>query len=159
MNENKNLDNYPEVDFAVEYSKAERITMVKKYLLIGAIVFAFMQLLFIPLLAKFASNAHNINIFGISGTTILLVGIFLGMPILAGILLSYLFKIAIKTIKEKQYPPKEFKVFRKTKIIKGRKAIAKAVIILLLYFVAIIPVTIFGYSSLNIMLNNRSIDK
>ena len=159
MNENNSLEQEPQEEFALEYTKQERIRIVTNLSCIGATITLLMHFLFVPLLSNFAGNAHNIKIFGISGTTILLVGIFLGMPILAGILLSPLLKKAFRSIRQKQYPPKEEKVFRKTKIIKGQKSIAKAVIILLLYFVAIIPVTIFGYISLNTILNSKNIGK
>jgi hypothetical protein len=159
MSKNNNLHEYVEPVFALEYTKEEKVKFVKKGFIFGGATVLLMKFFFIPLLAEFASVAHNINFLGISGTTILLVGIFLGVPILSGIILLPIFKVAIKSIQQKQYPPKELKVFQKTRIIKGKKAIAKAVIILLLYFVAIIPVTIFGYSSLNIMLNNRNSGK
>lgn len=159
MNENNSLGEESQEEFAHEYTKQERVKIVTNLIFIGAIISLSMHFLLIPLLAKFAQNAHNLTIFGLSGTTILLIGIFLGMPIIVGLLFIPLFKTAIKTIREKQYPPKDWKVFKKTKIIKGRKAIAKAVIILLLCSVAIIPVTILGYVSLNSILNSKNSGK
>jgi hypothetical protein len=159
MSKNNHLIENNEEIFAPEYSNAEKVKFIIKQICFGVFFLALSKFFIIPFMASFASNAHNIKILGVSGTTILLIGIFLGMPILSGLVMIPMLKIGIQSIIHRQYPPRRFKVFKKTKIIKGKKAIAKAVIILLLYFVAIIPVTIFGYISLNTMLNNRNIGK
>lgn len=156
MNKNKIVLESRKINFATTYTRDDYIKIFKKFLCLGLIFLTLMHFLIIPLIAKFSLNAHNVSFLGISGTTFLLIGIFVSLPLISAIILSPILKRAIKGLQQRQYPPEGLKVLKKTKIIKGRKAIAKSLIILLLYFIAIVPVTVLGYSSLNIMLNNRN---
>lgn len=104
-----------------------------------------------PFIAWYADNAHCYNPLGYSGILVLWYFIFVGLPLLSAFLIGiFSLPLGVKSLIHQQFPPKGFKVYKPTEIIKGNKAKMKAIgyMIAPLLFVLI---GIWGYFQVNEM--------
>src|SRR5690625_4659234 len=111
-------------EYAEEYSQRERI----RYALIAAAIALPLLLLLtfwaLPALREFADKSHCYQLFSISGTAYLLYGLFMGLPLLAATVLGLpLAQRGLKTLRDRRSPPLGVKVFRRTPIRRGSRAI------------------------------------
>ena len=108
-------------------------------MLLGAFVVITHQKWVFPYITWYASTAYCHNPLGYSGISVLWYFLFVGLPMFSAILIgAYTVPIGIKGLKHNQFPPKEMKVYKPTKIIRGWRANTKSLIHLLgpLLFVA-----------------------
>jgi hypothetical protein len=106
-------------EFADEYTKQEKIRFVILYLTAGPFIYFTHEQWIFPWLRWYASTAYCHSVFGYSGILILWVG----LPIVSGLLIgACTVWPGIKTLKQGQYPPKGSKVFKPTKILRGKAA-------------------------------------
>lgn len=125
-----------EPEFAPEYSAKERLHRLAVVLPLALGTAAAFQWWFIPLFRQFADNAHCRTLFGIPGEVVLFYGLFVGFPILLALTVCAMtIRSSLKTIQTRRYPPLGEKVFRRTKVRTGWRAvaIASAPIVLVLY--------------------------
>lgn len=116
-----------EPEFAPEYSTRERWRLVGLYSLLMLAVYGASKLWLLPRLAWFAANSQCQYVFGVSGTAVLFYGLFVGLPLGAAVLYAaFTVGISVRTIRSLQYPPPGQKVLRRTRVRKGRPAIALA---------------------------------
>lgn len=132
-------------EFAVEYTDQERRRILIPGFILGALVVIVGKAWISPWFRGFVETAHCRSFFGYSGTEILFYGIFVGLPCLATLTLLNLTWTGYKILRDKQAPPKGTKVFRKTKIIRGKRAIGKGLFLLLIVPVLGIPFATWGY--------------
>lgn len=111
------------VEFAPEYSRAERVRFVVRWSAIGGLLVLACRLWFFPWLHQFSASAHCRSIFGVSGTVVLLYGAFVGIPLFAcalvGVLVGWR---GYKVVRQGRIPPAGEKVFRPTRVVRGAKA-------------------------------------
>jgi hypothetical protein len=111
------------VEYAPEYSHAERVRFFVLGSAAGALVFVVCQFWFFPLLREFSASAHCRSVLGISGIAVLFYGVFVGVPLHAALLLGALAgRRGFKVLREGRHPPSGEKVFRPTPVIRGTKA-------------------------------------
>ncbi|HEY8025920.1 MAG TPA: hypothetical protein VIF60_15245 [Burkholderiaceae bacterium] len=132
-------------EFAVEYTDKERRRILIPGFILGALVVIVGKNWISPWFREFVDTAHCRSFFGYSGTEILFYGIFVGLPCLAILSLLNLTWTGAKIVRDKQAPPKGMKVFRKTKIIRGKLALCKGLFLLLIVPVLGIPFATWGY--------------
>ena len=114
---------HQEPEFAEEHTAAERIRVVIIGAVTGALVILMGKSWLFPWFREFASSAPCRNIFGIEGVTVLWYGLFVGMPVAVTILVVSMFGWrGYKIIRDGQFPPAKEKVYRPTKIRRGKKA-------------------------------------
>ena len=110
-------------EFAEEHTNTERIRFVALGMLAGALVVGVCKLWFFPWLSAFSASAPCRSVFGLSGSTVLAYGLFVGMPLLAALLVSVtLGRRGLRIVREGRVPTSGKKVFRRTKIQRGAKA-------------------------------------
>ncbi|MEQ1534164.1 MAG: hypothetical protein HOO97_02900 [Sideroxydans sp.] len=115
------MSNPPE--FAELYTTAERIKFIVMYIVIGGALITASKLFFFPWLKQFSSTAQCQTIVGVNGLVLLWYGIFIGIPLLAGILVaSFQGCRGYKVLRDEQAPPIGEKVFKPTRIVRGTKA-------------------------------------
>lgn len=133
------MDRSPE--FAEQYSTAERIRFVVLSVVSGALLIALGKLWFFPWLRAFSASAQCQTVFGTNGTTVLLYGLFVGLPFFAGLLVACtLGRRGFKVLRDDQFPPLREKSFRLTKIRRG----SGATIIGYLHLMAFVPFLAIG---------------
>ena len=110
-------------EFAELYTTAERIKFIVMYIVIGGAFVIVSKLFFFPWLKQFSSTAHCQTILGVNGLVWVWYGIFVGIPLLAGILVaSFMGYRGYKVLRDGQVPPIGEKVFKPTRIVRGTKA-------------------------------------
>ncbi len=131
-------------EFAPLYSTRERIRMVLKMLAVAAPVYLLAQFWFFPWLQNYANFANCYHYGDITGTHLLMYGIFVFIP-LSLALLIWLFegRRCLRVIRAGQNPLPGEKVFRKTRVKYGRAAMTQP-IMLLLMIAMIIGISIWG---------------
>ncbi len=116
-----------EPEFAPEYSTRERWRLIGWYSLLMLAMVAASKLWLLPRFAWFAANSQCQTVFGIPGTTVLFYGLFVGLPLGAAVLVAaFTVGISVRAIRSRRYPPPGQKVLRRTRVRKGRHAIALA---------------------------------
>jgi len=120
-------------NFAPEYTKRERITLVIKYLSIGLPIMAFFEYWFFPKMEAFAEVAHCYEFGLLNGTELLFYGVFVGLPLsILVMLLAFECKRFVLIFKYKQAPPPNYKVFKKTEYKYGNKALFQPIIFVII---------------------------
>ena len=113
----------PPVEYAPEYTAAQRLRIVVLGLVAGAWVLALCQFWLSPLVRAFSASAHCRTVFGFSGVAVLFHGVFVGLPLTSALLVAMLLgRRGIKVLREGRMPPAGEKVFRRTPIVRGVKA-------------------------------------
>ena len=111
------------VEFAPEYTKGERVRFVALGALAGAAVISVCQLWFFPWLRDFSASAPCRSFFGVNGIVLLMYGMFVGVPLLAAVLVGALVsRRGYKILRQGRVPPRGEKVFRPTPVQTGAKA-------------------------------------
>ena len=132
-------------DYAEQYSVRERIQLVSLYGIFGlAFVVASRQWLF-PWIRWFAETAPCHELLGYSGTTWLAWGLFVGLPVLSGLIVTAtLGRMGYRIVRDRRAPPRAVKVFRKTRIVRGQPAILRGYMALLAGPVVFFSIAIWG---------------
>jgi len=110
-------------EFAEQYTTVERLKFIAIFIVSGGAITAMSKLYFFPWLNEFASSAHCRTVLGFDGLAVLWYGVFVGMPLssaaFVGGVLGYR---GYKIMRDNQTPPLHEKVFRPTRIVRGKKA-------------------------------------
>ncbi|HLD68781.1 MAG TPA: hypothetical protein VJA19_22415 [Pseudomonas sp.] len=113
----------PEPEFAPEYSRVERIRLVLGGTLAGALLVYGAQTWLFPGIKAFATLAPCRQVLGIDGLTVLWYGLFVGLPLHVAVLMLLTFGWqGYKVLRDGQFPAAGTKVYRPTRIRRGRKA-------------------------------------
>jgi hypothetical protein len=129
-------------EFAEEYSPSERKRLIAWYIVVVLLLAGILQLFLLPWLRGFVSTSHCHEVMGVPGTTVLLYGLFVGIPLLSGVVAGILLlPSAIQSITTGRFPPPGTKVFRRTEITTGWQAAtrgyATCAVILFLFGMAV----------------------
>ncbi|WP_144206921.1 hypothetical protein [Shewanella donghaensis] len=115
------------IEFAPEFTQAEKIRRVTLYALLGALIVITHNKWVFPYISWYATTAHCHTPFGFSGITVLWYSVFVGLPIFCFFLVSFsLLPMGIKGLQEQQFPPMGVKVYKPTPILRGWKAKLKS---------------------------------
>lgn len=110
-------------EFAPEYSRQERIRFLALGIGAGALLVAACKLWAFPALKVFAETAHCSTVWGFDSVAVLFYGLFVGMPLAMAVLVAGLVGTrGYKILRQGRTPPVGEKVFRPTRITRGRKA-------------------------------------
>lgn len=121
-------------EFAPEYTKKERIVLMLKHAGWAIPLFASTKYIFFPWFEVYTENAHCYRYGNITGTEVVMYGLFVGLPALSAILVFLLEgPNCIKILRYGQSPLPGEKVFKPTKYTYGCRAKLKP----LLIFIAI----------------------
>ena len=140
-------------EFAPEYTKRERIILMLKHAAWVIPLFAITKYIFFPWFDVYAENAHCYKYGNITGTEIVLYGLFVGLPALSAVLLL-LFEGAncIKILHYGQSPVPGEKVFKPTKYVYGFRAKLKP-LFLFIAMVFFIGLSVKGFYSASQIVN------
>lgn len=109
--------------YAPEYNNKEKRQRIIVYLILGGAVYFFSHRYFFPAVSEFANAPHCYTFFGLNGTELLWPLLFNALPVICFIIVSLAtVPTAIKSLKQKQFPPKNVKVYKPTKIKYGFQA-------------------------------------
>lgn len=134
-----------EPEYAPQYTFKERLRHIAVLLPIGAGLYLAYEWWFLPNLRAFSDHAVCEVVFGVSGLSILLYGLFVFMPLSFGIVTAGVYlPTAVRSIKTQRYPPLGKKVYRPTRIKTGRRAVASALAPLVIA-VVFIGIAVWGY--------------
>jgi hypothetical protein len=112
-----------EPEFAELYTQAEKIRFLVVGILCGLVVLLGTKLWFIPWLNHFVETAPCRSILGIDGLIVLWTGIFVGLPLFLSLLTAFaLGGRGYKILRDQQFPSRNEKVYKPTKIQRGRAA-------------------------------------
>jgi hypothetical protein len=112
-----------EPEFAQEYTPTERIRTLIVGITIGALIIFLGKLYLFPGIAEFAISAPCRSMFGIDGVSIFWYGIFFGIPASISMLVAVWSSWrAYKIIRDDQFPPAGEKVYRPTRVRRGKAA-------------------------------------
>jgi len=132
-------------EFAVEYTAKERKRILIFGVVLGAIVVFAGKTWISPWFNWFVKTAHCHSFLGHSGIEIVFFAVFVGVPCLGILPFLNLTWMGYRILRERQAPPKGTKVFQKTRIAKGKRAILKGAILFLIVPVVGIPFVTWGY--------------
>ena len=140
-------------EFAPEYTKRERIILMLKHAAWVIPLFAITKYIFFPWFDVYVENAHCYKYGNITGTEIVLYGLFVGLPALSAVLLL-LFEGAnsIKILRYGQSPLPGEKVFMPTKYVYGFRAKLKP-LFLFITIVFFLGLAVKGINSVNQIIN------
>lgn len=111
------------VEYAPEYSRAERIRFVAIGAAVGATFIGACQLWLFPWLREFSASVSCRAVFGLSGTAVLFYSMFVGIPLHAALLVGVLVgRRGLRVLRQGRIPPVGERVFRRTPVIRGVKA-------------------------------------
>jgi hypothetical protein len=131
--------------YAPIYTKNERIKYFVKHALWVVPSFIFTQFWFFPFLDNYSKVAHCFDYGVLTGTHLVLYGVFVGLPLLLALLVFFTKgKKSLKIIKYGQDPLPNEKVFTKTAYIYGTKAKLRAYGVLA-YILLALGLGVFGY--------------
>jgi hypothetical protein len=110
-------------EFAEEHSLSDKIRLLAIYLAAGAVVVLAAQTWLFPAIRAFAGSAHCRDVFGFSGVSVLFYGLFVAMPLSIALVVGLTMgRHGCRVLRDGQNPPIGEKVFRPTRIERGRKA-------------------------------------
>ena len=111
--------------YAEQYTTRERVRLVAIALGVVLPLMGVAELWALPALEEFAEASYCYEWYGVSGTAVLIYGVFVGLPVLGALIIgmpeAY---YGIRMIRTKQNPPPGTKVMTRTKIRRGRRAVA-----------------------------------
>lgn len=111
-------------EYAEEYSRRERIRFVIIAAVILLPVVLLTELWVFPTLREFAEKSQCYQVFGVSGTALLMYGLFTGLPLFAAAVLGLpLAWRGLRIVRDQRSPPLGAKVFLRTRLRRGRKAV------------------------------------
>lgn len=116
-----------EPEFAPQYSSKERRRRLLLHGVLGVLTLGALYWWALPRYRSFSVEAPCEAIFGVPGSTILLYGGFVGVPLAPAVLIVLLTaRSSIESIATRRYPPPNRKVFGRVKVKKGWQAVAFA---------------------------------
>lgn len=127
-------------DYAELYTTRERLRFVAIALVIYAALYLLWSQWALPRWNTFASNAHCSEVWGVPGTSVLLYTLFVGMPLVMALLIAItVSRRSMRVLRDGQSPYRGEKVFRRTRIKRGRiaKLIGWTGLLAPLWFVAV----------------------
>ncbi len=111
------------IEFAPEYTKAEKVRFMALGAVAGTVVIALGQFWLFPWLREFSASAPCRAPFGVNGMVLLMYGLFVGVPLLAAVLVGALVgRRGYKVLRQGRVPPSGEKVFRPTQVRTGVRA-------------------------------------
>jgi hypothetical protein len=114
---------HADLEFAEEYTVAERGRRVIGGLAAGLAVIAIGKLWLFPWLTHFAASAPCRTVSGVNGATVLWWGLFVGIPLTsAALVVATMGRRGVRILRDGQVPPRREKVLRPTRIRRGRQA-------------------------------------
>jgi hypothetical protein len=115
------MDGPPE--FAEQYSTTERIRFVVVGAASGALLAGAGTYWLFPWLREVSASAQCRTLFGNNGATLLLYGLFVGVPLVAALVIACTFgRRGFRILRDGQLPPLREKSFRPTRIRRGSSA-------------------------------------
>ncbi len=121
------------VSYAELYTKEERNSLLRRYALIIVLVMLPGYIWGLPELEFFMRTAHCQTIAGVHGLVVLMYGMYAGLPLLFAVVLQLVLTWqAYRIIRDRQSPPKNVKVFYKTRVYTGREAVMRGVFMILI---------------------------
>lgn len=118
-----------EPEFAPQYSLEERRRRLVLHGVLCVLVIGALYWWAWPRYQSFSADAACASVFGVAGSTVLIYGAFVGMPLAAAILIVMLTaRSSMESILTRRYPPPGRKVFGRVKVKKGWQAIAFALL-------------------------------
>lgn len=116
-----------EPEFAPQYSPKERRRRLLLHGVLGVLTLGAIYWWALPRYRSFSVEAPCETLFDVPGSTILLYGGFVGVPLAAAVLIVLLTaRSSIESIATRRFPPPNRKVFGRVKVKKGWQAIAFA---------------------------------
>lgn len=110
-------------EFTETYSRNERVRVVLLDAVLGAAALATWKWWALPWITDFADSAPCRSVFGADATTVLWLGLFVGLPALIAALLGLtLGRSGVAILRHGQYPPRGAKGFRPIRIRRGATA-------------------------------------
>lgn len=135
-------------EFAPIYSKAERLRLLVLQILAGGLIIALSKLWLFPWLRNFSETAACRTVFGVSGTTVLFHGLFVGIPLFVALMLALtLGRRGLKVLREGRTPPSGEKAFRRTRVRRGAQATAAGVMQMLSVVFMLVLATWGGFQA------------
>lgn len=130
-------------EYAPLYTQGERVRLAVIYTCIFLLVSLIGYIWLLPELEQFMSTAHCQTFYGYHGLVVMVYGLYVGIPVLTWLTLQIAFTWqGAKIIIHRQSPPVGTKVLRKTVIVKGREAVMKGWLMILLvpaFFIMVVP--------------------
>jgi hypothetical protein len=118
-----------EPEFAPRYSTKERRRRLLLHGVLCVLMFVAVFWWALPRLRSYFDTARCETIFGLPGSTVLVYGVFVGLPLAAAILIVLLTaRTSLHAIATRRYPPPGRKVYGRVKVKKGWQAIAFALL-------------------------------
>ena len=113
----------PPVEYAPQYSRAERVRLIALGAIIVTPLMCALQFWFFPWLREFSATAACRVVFGTNALELLFYGLFVGLPLQAGLVVLALFGYrGFKVLRQGRVPPQGEKVFRPTPVLRGSRA-------------------------------------
>lgn len=110
-------------EFAEEYSLPDKVRLLAIYLTVAAAAVFVAKSWLLPAIHQFSGSAHCREVLGFSGVSVLFYGLFVGMPLSLALLVGLIMgRRGHRILRDGQMPPIGEKVFRPTRIERGRKA-------------------------------------
>lgn len=110
-------------EFAEEHSLPDKIRLIVIYLATGAAAVFVGKTWLLPAIHEFTITAHCREVLGFSGLSVLFYGLFVAMPLTVALLVGLTMgRHGYRVLRNGQLPPIGEKVFRPTRIERGRKA-------------------------------------
>ncbi|VAW63888.1 hypothetical protein MNBD_GAMMA10-673 [hydrothermal vent metagenome] len=135
-----------QAEYATLYTKQERIRLIIILFCVFLALLASAHFILLPEWTRFVGTAHCRTILDMPGLAIMAYAMFVGIPAAGSVLLELVLGwTAIRTIISKRSPPANTKVFKKTRILRGRDAVLKGVFILLFVPAMSVPIVSWGY--------------
>lgn len=111
-------------EYAEQYSRTERVRFILIGLALNGSLFLLWKYWALPRWADFANMSPCYEFWGISGVTILFHALFVGIPLLSALAVAVLIsRRGLKILRDVQVPYQGEKVFRLTRIKRGRIAL------------------------------------
>tara|TARA_Y100000310_G_C20314399_1_gene637741 strand:- start:132 stop:596 length:465 start_codon:yes stop_codon:yes gene_type:complete len=139
------------VEYAEEYSKPEKYKRIILALLLGVLSLIINEKWYLPFISWYADTVYCHTPFGYSGISVMWYSLFVGIPIVCALIIGpFTFPVGYKGLIDEQFPPKGYKVFAPTKIVRGWKSKFKS-IFLMSVPIFLILVSVWGYFQVNKM--------
>jgi hypothetical protein len=111
------------IEYAPEYTAAQRRRIVVLGVAAGALVLAVCQFWLFPMWREFSATAQCRTVFGFNGMAVLFHGLFVGLPLGSALLVAMLVGWrGAKVLRQGRIPPVGEKVLRRTPVVRGAKA-------------------------------------
>lgn len=142
------------MEYAEEYSKSEKYKRIVLALLLGILALIINEKWYLPFIRWYVDTVHCHTPFGYSGILVMWYSLFVGLPLLCALIIGpFTVPIGYRGLVDKQFPPKGYKVYKPTKIVRGWKSKFKSLFLILIP-VYLIFFSIWGYFQVDEMPND-----